>query len=202
LTNAIWLDEPLVGATFAPEIKNLGVPALGDKNVGRFDVAMDDSLGVSGIQCIGNLNRQAEQNIDIDRLSCNTMFQRHTIEKFHSEERLAIVLANIANRTDIRVIQRRCSLRLALEAGQCLRVTGNFFWQELEGNKTVKPVVLGLVDHAHTATTEFFDDAVVRDGLADHWRESYVGETRQVNASKGVALQRGRILVETSSSHA
>ena len=28
----------------------------------------------------------------------------------------------------------------------------------------------------HAATAELLDDAVVRDGLADHWRESYVGE--------------------------
>jgi hypothetical protein len=27
------------------------------------------------------------------------------------------------------------------------------------------------------ATAELLDDAVVRDGLADHWRESYVRET-------------------------
>src|SRR5713226_2553407 len=37
--------------------------------------------------------------------------------------------------------------------------------------------VLSLVDHTHTTTTQFLDDAVMRDGLADHWRESYVGET-------------------------
>jgi hypothetical protein len=34
-----------------------------------------------------------------------------------------------------------------------------------------------LVDHTHTTATQFLDDAVMRDGLADHWRESYVGET-------------------------
>lgn len=28
--------------------------------------------------------------------------------------------------------------------------------------------VLGLVETAHTSTAELFDDAIVRDGLADH----------------------------------
>jgi hypothetical protein len=28
--------------------------------------------------------------------------------------------------------------------------------------------ILSLVDHTHAATTEFLDDLVVRDGLADH----------------------------------
>ena len=32
----------------------------------------------------------------------------------------------------------------------------------------MQPGVLSLVDHAHPAATEFLDDAVMRDGLADH----------------------------------
>jgi hypothetical protein len=35
-------------------------------------------------------------------------------------------------------------------------------------DKAVEPDVLGLVHHTHAATTELFDDAVGRDGLADH----------------------------------
>ena len=33
--------------------------------------------------------------------------------------------------------------------------------------------VLGLVDHTHPAAAQLLDDAVVRDGLADHLRECY-----------------------------
>jgi hypothetical protein len=36
------------------------------------------------------------------------------------------------------------------------------------GDKTTKVDILGLVDDTHPAITEFFGDAVVRDGLADH----------------------------------
>jgi len=38
-------------------------------------------------------------------------------------------------------------------------------------------LVLSLVDNTHPSATEFLDDAVVRDGSPDHWRESYVWET-------------------------
>ena len=31
------------------EIEHLGVPALRDKDVGRFNVAMDDTLGMRGV---------------------------------------------------------------------------------------------------------------------------------------------------------
>jgi hypothetical protein len=41
----------------------------------------------------------------------------------------------------------------------------------------VQLYILGLVHHTHPVTAEFLDDAIVRDGLADHWRESYVCKT-------------------------
>jgi hypothetical protein len=40
--------------------------------------------------------------------------------------------------------------------------------QELQGNVAVQLEVFGLIHHTHPATAEFFDDAVVRDGGADH----------------------------------
>jgi hypothetical protein len=47
--------------------------------------------------------------------------------------------------------------------------------------------VFGLVDHAHAATTKLLDDAVVRDGLADHGIRAMLGaEQGQVNESRGL----------------
>ena len=40
--------------------------------------------------------------------------------------------------------------------------------QELERDKTVETDVFGLVDHTHPSTTEFLDNPVVRDSLANH----------------------------------
>jgi len=37
--------------------------------------------------------------------------------------------------------------------------------------------VLGLVNHPHPAATELFDNAVMRNCLVDHRRESYLSET-------------------------
>jgi hypothetical protein len=38
------------------EVQNFGMAALGDENIRRFDVAVDDPLRVRGIQGIGNFN--------------------------------------------------------------------------------------------------------------------------------------------------
>ena len=49
-----------------------------------------------------------------------------------------------------------------------MRVPSYVVRQELERNKTVEGI-LSLVNHFHPAATELFDDAVVRDGLADQF---------------------------------
>jgi hypothetical protein len=41
--------------------------------------------------------------------------------------------------------------------------------------------VLGLVDDSHPPTADFFDDAIVRDGLANHWSGILGAGTGQVN---------------------
>ena len=42
-----------------------------------------------------------------------------------------------------------------------LWVTGKFLRQEFERHEAVKPRVFRLVDHTHTSTTEFLEDAIV-----------------------------------------
>ena len=54
------------------------------------------------------------------------------------------------------------------KAFQGLRVSRQFIRQEFEGHEAAQFGVLGFVNHAHAATTEFLDNAVVRDGLVNH----------------------------------
>jgi hypothetical protein len=86
------------------------------------------------------------------------------------------------------MVQGRRGLRLALEAGQSLRIAGHFVRQELERDETVRASVFGFVHDTHAATAEFFEDAVVRNGLANHRPESYVDETLWVNQSRQVVI--------------
>ena len=77
------------------------------------------------------------------------------------------MLADIVNGADIWAVQGRGGLSFTLETGKRLGIPSNVVGEELECNKTVKPRVSGLVDHAHAATAQLFNNAVVRDGLAD-----------------------------------
>ena len=93
------------------------MPSFGDKNIGRLDVAMHDALRVGRIERVGNLNRQTEQNFHLNRPSADAMLQRLAVQKLHGDECLPVMLVNLMNRADIRMVQRGSGLRLALEAG-------------------------------------------------------------------------------------
>src|ERR1700757_793119 len=102
------------------------------------------------------------------------MFQRRAVQKLHHEKGLAALLANVVNRADIRMVQRRRCLRLATEPLQRLPILRQILRQKLQRDKAPEPSVFRLVDDTHAPTAKFRNDAVMRDGLPDHWRESYV----------------------------
>jgi len=59
------------------------------------------------------------------------VFQRDPFEKLHGDEGLAILLADVVNRANIRVVQCGGGLGFTLKAGEGLRVAGNVVGQEL-----------------------------------------------------------------------
>jgi hypothetical protein len=102
------------------------------------------------------------------------MLQCQPIQKFHGDERFAVLVVDFVDGADVGMIQRGRSFGLAFEAIQGLWVLRYVVRQELERNKSSELQVLGLVNHTHPAPAEFLDDAVMRSGLADHWGRSYV----------------------------
>ena len=107
------------------------------------------------------------------------MFQRVAFEELHGDEGDAIFVANFIDGADIRVIERGGGARFAAKSFEGLRILRDIFGKKFEGDETAEVCVFGFVDDAHAATTEFFDDAVVGNCVAEHG---------------GVVGHRGRIL--------
>ena len=85
------------------------------------------------------------------------------------------------NRANVRVVQSRCRLCFALKAAKGFGLLSHFIGQELQSNETVELQVLGLVHHTHATAPYLFEDAVVRNYLADHWAEILRPQMGQVN---------------------
>ena len=58
--------------------------------------------------------------------------------------------------------------RFPAESFQYRWVLGDQLGQKLERHQPAQLGVLSLVNHTHPAAAQFLDDAVVRDGMADH----------------------------------
>src|SRR5690349_7982756 len=100
------------------------------------------------------------------------MLQCCAIQKLHRNERLAVLFTNVMDYANVGVIQGGSGLRFSPEPGQGIYIFGYPLRQELECYETMETCIFGFVNDSHPATAEFFDDAVVRDDLANHCVET------------------------------
>ena len=96
------------------------------------------------------------------------MLEGCALQILHGDESFAVLLANVVDGADVGMVQGGSGLRLALKTAEGLRIFGNVFGKKLQSDEAMQPRVFGFVDNAHSATTQAFNDAVVRKGLADH----------------------------------
>jgi len=170
------------------EVENFGVTAFGYENVRGLNVAMNDALGVGGIEGVGGFESEGDDGFVIEGLAGDLMLQGQAIEKFHGDERLLAVLADFVDGADVGVVESGRGAGFAAEAFEGLRVAGEFFGKKFEGDEAAEFRVFGFVDDSHAAAAEFFEDAVVRDSLADHWSRIVRGGVGQVNGAAVNAL--------------
>jgi hypothetical protein len=133
---------------------------------------VNDSFGVCRVQRVRNLNAQIEDRLQLQRLASDSMPECLSFKQFHGDKGPPVSLVNLMNRADVRMIESRGSLRFALETAERLRGLIDIVGEELERHQPTELYILCLEDHTHPSATEFLDDAVVRDGLTDHWDES------------------------------
>ena len=102
------------------EVEKLGMPTLRDEDVGRLDVPMNYANGMGGVECIRDLDAEIEHGVYVKRLPCDLMLQRHAVQKFHDDEGLPIVLADLVYRADVGMIESGGGTSFATEALQRL----------------------------------------------------------------------------------
>ncbi len=114
------------------------------------------------------LGAEPRDLVDGHRLAVGQVLERLAVHQLHDQEVATLLLCELVDRADVRVIQRRGRPRLPLEPRQRLGILGQGIGQELERHLPAEDQVLGLVDHAHAAAPELLEDLVVGDGGADH----------------------------------
>ena len=95
-----------------------------------------------GIERISDLDGQLEKDFLLQRLAFSAVLEGVPLEQLHGNEISAIMLVDVINGADARVVEGRGGTRLALETLNGLRVTDQLFRQELEGHQTMELGVL------------------------------------------------------------
>src|SRR5580698_3801503 len=95
------------------------------------------------------------------------MPQRDPFKTFHRDERMPILLADIVDCANVGMVQCGRSLRLSLKTRQRVRIACESRWEKFQRDESLEARVFCFVDHAHSASADLLDDAVVRDSAAD-----------------------------------
>ena len=105
-----------------------------------------------------SIARRGGSGPDVESLA-----QRLALEQFHHGVGQAVGVAEVVNREDAGVRQRRHRQRLALEARQPIRVGGKRLRQHLDGDVALQLGIARAVDVAHSAGADVRCDLVGTD---------------------------------------
>src|SRR5205814_9544334 len=101
-------------------------------------------------------------------------FQRVPFQEFHDDEMLALILVNVIDRADVRMVQRGGSPRLTLKSFNRQSVPGEIFRKELQQHMAAEPQILGFIHHTHSAAAQLLQDAVMRESETDHGEKNAI----------------------------
>ena len=152
------------------EVEDLHAARRCHHDVCRLQIAVDDAPMLSLLERVGDLLEDVEDRIEIQRAPLHDRLKRGALDEFHGDvvERAAVVLAmtDFVDHRDMRMVERRGGPSLGQQT-QCAGVAVAIRAQRLQRDDPSQPEILRAIDVAHAAGSQAFDDAVVREGVAD-----------------------------------
>ena len=158
LTAALFMDILERGDT---EISDLDHVVVRDHDVLRFDVPVDDAMGMRVLQRLADLRgvvqrlRGAEYTV-----LRHALLERLAFDKLHDDILRLPAVADIVDRDDIRLREHGDRVCLRLEAIFQLSVRRHLIAQDLDGDIAVQLVAHGLVNDRHAAAADDLQDLV------------------------------------------
>jgi hypothetical protein len=121
---------------------------------------MRDPFAVRLIERISNLYGVLQHLLDRQRALRQPCGERFPFDVFHYEIVNSVLMANVMESADVRMIQAGDCSRFSLKSLAQFQVTGMVIWEDLDGNDSVKTGIAGAVDLAHPASANTREDFV------------------------------------------
>src|SRR6185369_16294837 len=145
---------------------------------------MNDPLRMRRDQRICHLDGYLEQVLQIHCVPApDPLLQALTFQLLHDNEGMTLVVVDVMNDANVGMVQLRGGARFAYKALQGFAIVEELLRNELQGNVTAKPHVLGFIDNPHAPAAEFSYDAIVGNSLADHRVSEFAANLRRTPPS-------------------
>jgi hypothetical protein len=163
------LAPPNVGTTIASrlgqlgqaEVQDLRVTVLGDHDVFRLDLAMNDAGSVRGRKCGGHLRRDRQPFIERPiPPRRQRVTQRPAADELLDDEVGGSVGADVVHRGGVRMAQRGGRAGLLLEAVAAFGIARELRRQNFQRDAAPEPRVLGFVHLTHATFAKLDQDLV------------------------------------------
>jgi hypothetical protein len=143
------------------EVRDLHPAVAADEDVRRLHVAVDDPAHVRGMERLGDLGADP-RGLARRQRAVLADDRRHVlaVDELHDDVRAGRLLAEVEDRDDVRVAQRRGGAGLVAEAGQEVRVTTELGAQQLDRDVAIQLGVARPVDRRHAALSEELHEAI------------------------------------------
>jgi len=121
---------------------------------------MHDATRVRGVEAVGDLHCQLEEIVEGDRAPADDAVQRLAVEQLGDDVRLRVVRADVVDRGDVRMFERRGRARLLREPAQALDAVRDPRRQNFDRDVALAPRIARAIHLAHAAAANESDDLV------------------------------------------
>ena len=127
---------------------------------------MDHAAAVRLVERVGDVDGTAHRLVDAHGPTPEPVLERFAFEALHHEEVDAVLVADVVQRADVRVIEAGDDLRFALEARAHRLVRGAARRKHLDRHGAIQPCIDGSIHLAHAARAQKLADFVAPQGSA------------------------------------
>ena len=142
------------------EVEYFRAAVRGEEDVLGFQIAVDDAF------CVRRGERVGDDGSDVDRVApghraaAQPPAQRFAFEQLHHGVGDALLVADVENREDVGMRERRDGARFTLEAPQRVGIVRKVGRQDLDRHLAMETRVARAIDLAHPSCAQRTDDLV------------------------------------------
>jgi len=134
---------------------------------------VDDAGAVRLVERVGDLHRNRQRLIERKRALLQSLGERHALQVLHDQEVGRMLVPDVVQRADVRMVQRGDRASFVLESLAKLRVGGQGLGQHLDRDDALEPSVAGFVDFTHSAFAKLGENLVRAQACTGGQRHAY-----------------------------